>query len=160
MTETIENTKKQKTPDDILASIRQRKMESNIERERYGTPEEQTETITTMLMTELVGRYRRKLQERYDRYDDEYIGNWFGLRQIKADTLDDETRTHKYVFQMDADLCEILNMPKLTAFYVIGINFKMIKLHIPGFNHRVPELDRIRRLLETVIPVFVMKNEE
>jgi hypothetical protein len=61
---------------------------------------------------------------------------------------------------MDADLCEILNMPKLTAFYVIGINFKMIKLHIPGFNHRVPELDRIRRLLETVIPVFVMKNEE
>ena len=148
-------TNMSKAASDILSMIRTRK----IEVEQFGNHAEQTEQITTMLMKELVERHWRKSQEYYDRYDDEYPYSWFGLRQISADLLDDDTRTYKYTFQMDDDLCEVLQMPKHATFYVIGVYFKMIKLHIAGINCSLRELAKIRRLLETVIPILVMRNE-
>lgn len=114
--------------------------------------------VAMTLLTELVARYSRRLKDTLDEYGYHYPNNWFGLQQIDCEMLDSDTGTFRYTYRMDVDLCDVLNVPEATTCHVVIVDDKLIKLHIKDFHHSSQELDMIEELLETVIPMLVIRN--
>ncbi len=157
MNETLEQTAaRDNTKKEIIEKLRKRQRDLF---ERYGTREDQMEKITTMIRTQLVKRHDTKQYNYQKYYEEEYAGSWFGLTTVSHETLDFHTRIFRTNYRMDDDLCEALRAPHGTTCHAVSINHNVIGFYIADFNRSLPELDEIRRHLDTVIPMQVMKNE-
>ena len=83
--------------------------------------------------------------------------------QVNYETLDEYMHIFRETFRMDDELCDDVELPHGSEFRVVSQWNKgdvegFDEIYIPNFRKSLPELDRIRRHLESVVPLYIVRG--
>lgn len=134
------------------------------ERELYGTEEDQTTAIHSLLYQLAEPQsHRESIEVSKNAFQDLVPISKYKCVQVEFETLDLDRCIFRETFLMDEELCDDVEMPHGWVFRVVskwgvgGVGgFK--ELYIPNFKKSLPELDRIRRHLESVVPMYILRG--
>lgn len=148
----------------VLKAWKQSQQVREQEQALFGDSVDQTESIYGLLYQLAEPQSQRdSIEVSKNLFHDLTPISKYGCVQVNYETLDENRCIFRETFRMDDELCDDVEMPHGSEFRVVskwgiggvgGFN----ELYIPNFPKSLPELDRIRRHLETVVPIYLLRG--